>query len=89
MEGVEGKKEEKQRFFWPVQNLEIPPRASHEKEFEGAWQESQEAGEGRGSHNVAPRLGQPAASSTLKGALRHGPLRHREGTQTRLKCRVF
>lgn len=37
-ESRERKKEEKQRFFWPVQNLEIPPRASHEKEFEGGWQ---------------------------------------------------
>lgn len=38
-ESRERKKEEKQRFFWPVQNVEIPRRASHEKEFEGGWQE--------------------------------------------------
>ena len=30
----EGRKPERQRFFWPVQNLEIPPRSSHGKMFD-------------------------------------------------------
>lgn len=32
-------RKKRNRFFWPVQNLEIPPRASREEEFEGGWQE--------------------------------------------------